>query len=1382
MRRALSIGILLIAGAGWSVAQEKPVALDDSLTISPIDTVDIAVLANDFDSDGDLDSSSIEIVSAPTIGIAQAFPGSIRYTPDLFQEGLDSLKYIVRDLAGDTSNVATVRILVNWPPSGFDAFLMTPQESTLVIVVTDYAFDSGIGILDVSTTTVTVPPTRGFYEIDPTFGEISYTPNSGERGLDSLTFIVYDNSGVPTNPINVYITINNPPIALPDSAVTGRNTPVTIDVLANDTDSDGFIIPGFVGVEITPDSGSFEVDTLTGAITYTPNPGFVGVESFEYFVMDNDGGFSGALVTVRVLDADPPFAEPDGIISLGRNTSATLDVLANDSPGSVPFVLSTLAIKRFPVGGTAFIDTNTYAIRYDPDFNYEGPDTILYTIQNDSGLVSNDGLIALTVRSEVNDSVVVPRDSTIVLNVLANDEVINDFVPFPPTLAILVPPVNGAVLSIDTVAGTITYQPDVSFTGVDSLIYRVDDEFGFIVAIATVTIHVRSQPVASDDFAVAGKNTETLIPLLENDSVDDGVLLPESVVFETFPANGEAVVDTVTGLLHYFPNFDYIGPDSLQYSVADNYGVRSNSAMIRILVVSAEPPVAVADSIISLGQNTPVTIAVLENDSSESLALVPASLKIVQEPTLGTATVDTIAGTIRYVPQSGALGADSLFYTVEHDSGVVSNEGAVRLTIRSTVNDNALTFADSSVIIDVVQNDSVDAAYPPDPSTLTVVEQPANGVVSFIDPLSGSITYTPNPAYAGPDSLIYRVEDGRGVAVAVATIFITVRPPNQNPVAVDDQVVLRQNTNVVTDVLANDSDPDNDALFLLEVSDPPNGTAFVTDNQLSYTPDINYIGSDSVQYVVHDGFGGRDTATVRYDVVLLAYDITDLGTLGGTVSRAYGLNGQNHVVGASTTASGQIRAFRWRNDTLTVLAGADSGSTQAMAINDDGLIAGVRQQGTTFEPVVWSNDSLASIPGFQGTVGAAYAVNSSGAVVGSASDGAFVRAFSWSGGTMQMFETDPRTSEAFAINASNDAAGYVEASSGQPRAARGTSTSGWTSIDTGAVTSKAFAISDSGYTAGSVQDENGVAPSVWDPAGQRTVVQGLAGNFGEIYGLTNDQIAVGATGTVAFPAGSLNQPAHVQWLSWFRQPALMKTALEELRATIWIQGAAFDLNDAIPATGEWTLLEARAINDSLAIVGTGMYNGAIRAFLLTPSTNQNPSVVPLTVRTTEGAAVAFNALDGAIDPDGERLTLMAVTGYKHGTVAFEPQGQVTYTPFTGFVGKDTLLFTVADRSARIQGSAVIAVSNRPQSFALHQNYPNPFNPATVISFDIPARQKIRLEVYDLLGRRVATLIDDVLEAGVHTAEFRPGRLSSGVYFYTLSGDGIRITRRLVFLK
>ena len=95
-------------------------------------------------------------------------------------------------------------------------------------------------------------------------------------------------------------------------------------------------------------------------------------------------------------------------------------------------------------------------------------------------------------------------------------------------------------------------------------------------------------------------------------------------------------------------------------------------------------------------------------------------------------------------------------------------------------------------------------------------------------------------------------------------------------------------------------------------------------------------------------------------------------------------------------------------------------------------------------------------------------------------------------------------------------------------------------------------------------------------------------------------------------------------------------------------------------------------------------------------------------------------------------------------------------------------------------------NTKPDEIHLYQNYPNPFNPVTRIKYTIPERSNVSLTVYDILGRRVATLINQQQNAGRYEVNFNPSLinvgLSSGIYFYTLKTDAALITKKLIYLK
>jgi tetratricopeptide (TPR) repeat protein len=102
--------------------------------------------------------------------------------------------------------------------------------------------------------------------------------------------------------------------------------------------------------------------------------------------------------------------------------------------------------------------------------------------------------------------------------------------------------------------------------------------------------------------------------------------------------------------------------------------------------------------------------------------------------------------------------------------------------------------------------------------------------------------------------------------------------------------------------------------------------------------------------------------------------------------------------------------------------------------------------------------------------------------------------------------------------------------------------------------------------------------------------------------------------------------------------------------------------------------------------------------------------------------------------------------------------------------------------------AIKKINSVPLEFNLYQNYPNPFNPVTTIKYDIPVMTKVKLVIYDLLGREVKTLVNnEIKEAGRYTLEFNASGFASGVYFYQLtlrlrSGNDMVMSRKMVVVK
>ncbi|MBI5471941.1 MAG: S8 family peptidase [Ignavibacteriae bacterium] len=142
----------------------------------------------------------------------------------------------------------------------------------------------------------------------------------------------------------------------------------------------------------------------------------------------------------------------------------------------------------------------------------------------------------------------------------------------------------------------------------------------------------------------------------------------------------------------------------------------------------------------------------------------------------------------------------------------------------------------------------------------------------------------------------------------------------------------------------------------------------------------------------------------------------------------------------------------------------------------------------------------------------------------------------------------------------------------------------------------------------------------------------------------------------------------------------------------------------------------------------------------------------------------------------------------HGTTN-TPQ-YYSYTDSTVFVGsfqyrlKQIDLDGIVHFTEPIQVNVITSIKtgNIPTEFSLKQNYPNPFNPETKIDFEIPGAGSVMLNVFDLLGRRVAVLVNEQLIAGSHSTEWNASGFVSGVYYYQLRAGGLVQTKKLVLLR
>ena len=244
----------------------------------------------------------------------------------------------------------------------------------------------------------------------------------------------------------------------------------------------------------------------------------------------------------------------------------------------------------------------------------------------------------------------------------------------------------------------------------------------------------------------------------------------------------------------------------------------------------------------------------------------------------GTGTV-TIAGTqaqinaalaaIIYTPTADFnTGAGSIDLTVATTDGTLTDTDTVAITVTPVadiVADSVTTPEDTAIIFNVITGTS--GASPDNfenpAREVTSVTQGTHGTVSFA--ADGTLTYTPNANYNGPDSFTYTVTSG-GVT-ETTTVNVTVMPVDDVPVAVNDTFTTNEDTSL-TDTLATNDTPSGDGgnVWTLATG-PAHGTVVVNiDGSFTYTPTADYNGADSFTYTITDADGDTSTATVNLTV------------------------------------------------------------------------------------------------------------------------------------------------------------------------------------------------------------------------------------------------------------------------------------------------------------------------------------------------------------------------------------------------------------------------------------------------------------------------------------------------------------------------------------
>ena len=351
--------------------------------------------------------------------------------------------------------------------------------------------------------------------------------------------------------------------AAPDSVVTTAATPVTINVLANDTGT-GLVVTSFSN----PANGSL-VFNGDKSFTYTPAAGFLGEDTFSYTVRDASGTLATAEVTISVIANDGATVATDDFVEVVAGGGVIVPVLANDLAAGGG-ALQVIAVS-VPGHGVVNVLANQ-SIRYVPQTGFIGLDSFTYTVIDEQGTTASATVTVKVVAENSapiasNDAFSVVADTTTVLAVLAND---SDPDGGPLQVVGFTMPSHGSLV-FDVANKTFSYTPEAGYEGLDQFTYTIRDARGASASAAVVLTVARivESPVAVDDQVTTEAGVPVIIDVLANDTLPAGQQV--GIIAVTLPFKGRLDFNadkTIT----YTPNLGFVGTDDFTYTIGNGKG------------------------------------------------------------------------------------------------------------------------------------------------------------------------------------------------------------------------------------------------------------------------------------------------------------------------------------------------------------------------------------------------------------------------------------------------------------------------------------------------------------------------------------------------------------------------------------------------------------------------------------------------------------------------------------------------------------------------------------------------------------------------------------------------------------------------------------------
>ncbi|WP_114476320.1 Ig-like domain-containing protein, partial [Euzebya rosea] len=565
-----------------------PVANSDTATTLRAVPVDIDVLANDTDANGDIDVASLTVDPAPN-GTTSVVGGQVRYTSSASFVGVDLFDYTICDDAGacDTASVQVTVDPTGTAPTANDDTASTVEDTPVLVDVLANDTDPD-GDIDDTTLAVSSPPSDGVAVV--VGGQVRYTPAGGFVGTDAFDYRICDADGTcDTGTVTLDVTpAASPPNAVDDTAATMRNTSVLIDVLANDSDPNGDLDPN----SLSAADGTNGATTIVGGqVSYDPTSGFTGTDQFDYTVCDLLGDCSTATVQVTVAPngSSPPTAVDDDGGTIQRGTvDHPVPVLANDTDPDGDLDAATLAIVSPPSTGAASVSGST--ILWTPsDTTPRGPTTMTYRVC-DTAALCDTATVTIVVVEDLGAAAVVANDdtATVVQGIKAPISVLaNDLAPGLPFEYSTLVPTDGTNGTTRRVGSRVEYTSVPTYTGPDSFTYTVCDENGWCdSATVDVTVVAGDPVVAVDDAEGATTGVPHTVVVTSNDNDPDGSLTLATVTIVSPPSSGRAttVVQPNRSVL-YTAQGGWVGVDTFRYRVCDVQGF-CDSATVTMTVVA----------------------------------------------------------------------------------------------------------------------------------------------------------------------------------------------------------------------------------------------------------------------------------------------------------------------------------------------------------------------------------------------------------------------------------------------------------------------------------------------------------------------------------------------------------------------------------------------------------------------------------------------------------------------------------------------------------------------------------------------------------------------------------------------------------------------------